>query len=245
MKRRRAIHVLLRLIASVAILGCTAKAPHLAIGAAVASRSGDQTDWRTRYSELEAAGGRVFSLDPKISSVRIYAFRGGRAARLGHNHVLSAPQFTGYFYLPREGASKARFDLEFRLDQLELDNPDYRSGLPGAFSATLSREDIASARAHMLGEENFQAERFPFVRIHSLQIVGESPRFAANILLEMHGRQREIWVPLSVEGLPDRLTVNGSFVLRQTEFDVQPFAAMGGLLAVQDAVVIEFTLVGA
>jgi hypothetical protein len=45
--------------------------------------------------------------------------------------------------------------------------------------------------------------------------------------------------------LPDRLLVSGSFVLRQTDFGVQPLSLLGGLLSVQDAVVIEFKLAGA
>jgi len=51
-------------------------------------------------------------------------------------------------------------------------------------------------------------------------------------------------VPLSVEGLPDSITVTGSFVLRQTDFGAQPYSVLGGLLAVKDEVVIEFKLTG-
>jgi polyisoprenoid-binding protein YceI len=53
-----------------------------------------------------------------------------------------------------------------------------------------------------------------------------------------------MWVPLSVEGLPDRLSVTGSLVLRQTDFGVQPYSVLGGMLAVQDEVIIEFKLLG-
>ena len=80
-----------------------------------------------------ASGGKLFALSPAQSTVRMYAFRAGKAARFGHNHVLSAPQFKGYFYLSPEGASvgvgASRFALEFRLDQLELDNPEHRAAV--------------------------------------------------------------------------------------------------------------------
>jgi hypothetical protein len=146
--------------------------------------------------------------------VRIYAFRAGRAARLGHNHVLSAPQFTGFFHLPIGGPASSRFDLVLRLDQLEIDDPASRSNLGAAFSAVLSPEDIVSTKEHLLGADNLQGDRFPFVRIHSLQISGEAPKFAAKVQVEMHGQKQEMWLPLDVEGLPDRLSVSGSFVLR-------------------------------
>jgi len=197
------------------------------------------------YSELGRTGGKVFTLAPKDSVVRIYAFRAGRAARLGHNHVLSAPQFTGFFHLPTGAAANGRFDLVFRLDQLEIDNPAYRSALGAAFSSVVSPEAIESTREHLLGENYLQADRFPFVRIQSLQISGEAPKFAAKVRVEIHGQQREMWIALDVEGLPDRLSVSGSFVLRQTDFGVQPYSLLGGLLSVQDEVVLDFKLAGA
>ena len=236
---------LLCLATTLSIFSCTATSPATKANIGSETQRGDQGDLKDNFSKLEQAGGKIFTLDPKISTVRIYAFRAGSAAKMGHNHVLSAPQFAGYFFLPPSGTSNARFDLEFRLDQLEIDNPTNRAPLGKAFSSVLSIEAIEGVREHMLGESNLQADRFPFVRIHSLQISGEAPKFAVKVQIDMHGRTREIWIPLNVEGLPDRLSVSGSFVLRQTDFGAQPYSVLGGLIAVQDEVVIEFKLVGA
>jgi hypothetical protein len=235
---------LLGIIAVINLVSCTAVTPRAAPGAPSVAQSGDKTDLKSIYSGLGAAGGKVFTLDPKSSVIRIYAFRGGRAAKLGHNHVLTAPQFTGLFHLPPSGASAARFDLEFRLDQLEIDDPALRLTLGSAFATKLSLADVEGSRKNMLGEENLQADRFPFVRIHSLQISGDGTKFAAKVQVEMHGQKREMWVPLSVEGLPEQLSVTGSFVLRQTDFGAQPYTVLNGLMAVQDEVVIEFKLKG-
>jgi len=241
---KKTLIILFAVAAAIALQSCNATSPATQTGLTAAPQNGGQPDLKTLYSELGRAGGKVFTLDPKTSAVRIYAFRAGRAAKVGHNHVLSAPQFTGFFHLPPEGALNARFDLEFRLDQLEIDNPEYRSVLGSAFSSFLSHEAIEGTREHMLGKDNLQADQFPVVRIHSLQIAGEAPKFAAKAQVEMHGQKREIWVPLSVEGLPDRLSAAGSFVLRQTDFGAQPYSVLGGMLAVQDEVVIEFKLLG-
>ncbi len=208
------------------------------------AQGGKNADLSSIYSSLANAGGKVISLDPQSSVVRIYAFRGGRAAKLAHNHILTAPTFTGFFYLPPSGASGARFDLEFRLDQLEIDDPVLRSTLGSAFASKLSAADVEGSRKHMLGEENLQADKFPFVRIHSLEISGDGTKFAAKVQVEMHGQKREMWIPLSVEGLPEKISVTGSFVLRQTDFGAQPYTVLNGLISVQDEVVIEFKLVG-
>ena len=203
-----------------------------------------KTDLKTIYSDLATAGGKVLTLDANASVIRIYAFRGGRAAKLAHNHVLAAPQFTGFFYLPAGGASESRFDLEFRLDQLEIDNPANRAVLGSAFATVLSPADVAGSRKHMLGEENLQADRFPYVRIHSLKISGDGTKFAAKIQVELHGQKREMWVPLDVEGLPGHLFVTGSMVLRQTDFGALPYTVLNGLIAVQDEVIVEFKISG-
>ena len=109
---------LLGAAATIALLSCTTTLPTTQASVASVSERNDPDALRAIYSRLGAAGGNVFELNPKTSSVRIYAFRAGRAARMGHNHVLAAPQFKGFVYLPSSGPTNARFDLEFRLDQL-------------------------------------------------------------------------------------------------------------------------------
>lgn len=241
---RRIAITLLCATATIALSSCTATSPVTQSSVASLAGSGDQDSLKTIYSKLGEVGGKVYTLNPASSTVRIHAFRAGSAARLGHNHVISVPQFTGFAYLPPSGPASARFDLEFRLDQLEIDNPAYRLALGKAFSSVLTSEARESIRNHMLGADNLEADQFPFVRIHSLQIAGEAPKFAVKVQVELHGQKREMWIPLDVAGLPDRLTVTGAFVLHQTDFGVHPYSALGGVLAVQDEVVIEFKLDG-
>jgi hypothetical protein len=244
MIRKKIGIALLGLAGIIILISCTTSSP-LQSGMASATQRGEPADLSAAYAALEKAGGKVYALDPKTSVVRIYAFRGGLMSKVGHNHVLSAPSFTGFAYLPSGEAANARFDLEFRLDELEIDNPEYRSGLGKAFAAILRPVEIAGTRSHMLGEENLQAERFPYVRVHSLQITGEFPKLAAKVQVELHGQKRELWIPLSIEGLPERIVVTGSFILRQTDFGIQPYTLPAGLLSVKDEVVIEFKLAGA
>jgi len=249
MNHRPALTLLAGLLAAVTLWSC-ASAPSAPVAASAPAQAMTGAaapvgpSLQATYDALAAGGGRVFALDPARSDVRIYVFRGGRAAKVGHNHVLSAPRFTGFFHQPGSAAAESRFDLEFRLDELEIDRPEHRAGLGAAFASVLSPEAIQGTREHMLGESNLEADKYPFVRIHSLEITGESPRFAARVQVHMHGQSREIWVPLQVEGLPERLSVAGSFVLRQTDFGAQPYSVLGGLIAVKDEVVIDFRLVG-
>jgi hypothetical protein len=227
-----------------ALLSCNAPLKPSRADLGPAETGSARVDLQAIYSEMGRTGGRIFALAPQDSVVRIYVFRAGRAARLGHNHVLSAPEFTGFFHLPPNGAASGRFDLLFRLDQLAIDDPAYRFGLGPAFSSVLSSDDIEGTKEHLLGADGLQADRFPFVSIRSLEISGEAPKFAARIEVDLHGQEREMWVPLEVQGLPDRISVSGSFVLSQTDFGLRPYSLLAGLLSVRNEVVLDFKLSG-
>ncbi len=247
MNRSRICFASLVFIGATVSTSCSDVPPRTPVSSASATQAraaSEPEPLQATYAHLAQDGGKVFTLDPASSSVRIYVFRDGRAARLGHNHVLSAPHFTGFMLLPPAGAPDARFDLEFRLDELEIDHPDHRAGLGAAFASVLTPDAIAGTREHMLGDSNMQAARYPLVRIHCLRISGESPRYAAQVAVEMHGVTRDQWIPLTVTGLPERLAVSGAFVLRQTDFGIHPYSVAGGLLAVKDEVVVDFSLTG-
>lgn len=231
--------------AAVLLCGCSVS-PTVGALAEVspAAQSQNAVDLAAQYAQLASQGGRVFKLRPDLSAVRIYAFRAGPAAKFAHNHVLSAPEFDGFFYMPQADPSQSRFDLVFRLDRLAMDVPAHRAEAGPAFAKLLSDTDIEATREHMLGAGNLQADRYPYVRIHSLNISGESPKFSVRLSLEMHGQTREMWVPLTVTGLPEAIHASGSFVVRQTDFGVKPYAVLGGLISVQDELIVDFSLVG-
>ena len=188
--------------------------------------------------------GRALHWRPDQSAVRIYVYRAGRAGRLGHNHVLTAPHFEGDFFLPDAGPSGAQFGLRFRLGELIVDAPEARAAAGPAFASDVSPAAIAATRGHMLGPDNLQADAYPVVQIDSLSIRGEAPRFAVQLRVAMHGQARDMWVPVTVTGLPKQVRAQGSLVLRQTDFGIAPYSVMNGLLAVEDALWVEFELVG-
>jgi hypothetical protein len=228
-------------VCALALAGCVATTPRPLVTSIADQAGAAQPALDASYAALAAGGGKLFKLDPQTSRLKIYAFRSGRLARLGHNHVLTAPQFSGYLYLPGS-LSDAQFDLLLRLDQLMLDDPAERALLGPAFASSLSAEAIAATREHMLGEDNLQAGQFPLVRIHSLQIAGELPKLAVQVAVELHGQTHQMWLPMTVTGLPQSLTVAGALVVRQSDFGIKPYSVMAGAMAVQDELVMEFEL---
>jgi polyisoprenoid-binding protein YceI len=141
----------------------------------------------------------------------------------------------------------ARFELSFRLDELEIDRPALRATMGPAFASVLDEDAVAGTRAHMLGPDNLEADRFPQVRLRSVQVTGQAPQLTAAVDIELHGRHRLQTVPLQVErqalGGPGGWRARGAFALRQSDYGIQPYAVLGGLLAVADELRIEFVLV--
>ncbi len=195
-------------------------------------------DYRARL----ANGAAVYQIDAAASDLRIYVFRGGKAAKLGHNHVLSAPRFEGYVSLPSDAVAEARFDLAFRFDELQIDDPALREQTGGNFAGARSESDIAGTAKNMLGPRVLNASEHPFARIRSLGVAGDWPILVATVAIEMHGTTREREVLLLVERSDQQLRARGELVLRQTEFGVTPLSILGGVIAVQDPVAIRFDL---
>ncbi len=187
--------------------------------------------------------GRLYALDPAQTTLRILVYRGGRLASLGHNHVIAAEQHAvGQVYLPKDGFATAGAELGFRLDELVLDSPAWRTALGGDFAKILSEADIAGTRANML--KALDAAQYPVVQAVTRTVEGGWPRPVLKLDVTLHGKTRTLDLPVEAakpEG-DQPLKARGRLVLRQTDFGIQPFTVLGGLLAIQDPLVVELDL---
>lgn len=163
------------------------------------------------------------------NEVRVMVFRAGAAARLGHNHVLRA----GDLRVEWQAAGPV---LRLRLDALEIDPPALRARLGPAFSTAVDDAAREGTRANLLKALN--AEKHPEVVVRTLRQVGEGPRRAVEGEIELHGQTRRQWWVAEVNGRRAR----GEVIVRQSDFGIRPFTVLGGLLAVEDALVVEFEL---
>lgn len=162
--------------------------------------------------------------------LRILVFRAGSAARLGHNHVLEAADL-------RVDWPAAGPELRFRLDALAIDPPALRERLGPAFASSVDDAARAGTRANLL--KALDAAAHPEVVVRTLQQLGEGGRRAVEAEITLHGVSRRQWFVAEVQGQRAR----GELVIRQSDFGIQPFTVLGGLLAVQDALVVQFELI--
>ena len=163
------------------------------------------------------------------NELRVLVFRGGTAARLGHNHVLRAADL-------RVDWPAAGPVLSFRLDALAIDPPALRQRLGPAFASAVDDEARAGTRANLL--KALDAAVHPEVVVRTLAQVGEGSRRAVEAEITLHGVTRRQWFAVDVDGRRAR----GEVVLRQSDFGIAPFTVLGGLLAVQDTLLVQFEL---
>lgn len=214
---------------------------------------------RAEGLQPEPGEGRLWRLAPADSLLQVLAFRQGALSGLGHNHVLTAPRLQGWLQLPADAdeplrlnaaqLARSRFALALRLDELQLDEPAQRARLGPAFATVLGAEAVAATRANLLGEAMLEAARFPWLRVHSVRLLGEGAQILAEIELDWHGRQQRVHLPLDLSMAPSPggaggqvLRVQGRMALRLTDFGIRPLSLMGGMLAVQDGIAVSLDL---
>ncbi|MDE3010615.1 MAG: YceI family protein [Pseudomonadota bacterium] len=196
------------------------------------------------YRERQASGDIVYLLEPARSDVRIYALRAGAAARFGHNHVITVPHFSGLAHAPSKGLRGAGADLGFRLAELQVDPPALRAAIGGGFAGTLDSDAIHGTLEHLMSDAAFGAASHPWVEISASVEAGETPVAIADVALSLHGETHHQRLALHVHADGQQLEISGMLAFRQGDYGVKPYAVMGGLLAVDDLVAVEFHLRG-
>jgi hypothetical protein len=104
----------------------------------------------------------------------------------------------------------------------------------------LSVEDVQATRANMLNHV-LEDEPFPFLQASLRDCDPAAGRFDVDVTA--HGVSRVLALrPTELRIEDAALSVRGEVAIRQTDFGMTPFAALGGLLQVADEVAITYSL---
>lgn len=197
-------------------LGCGLAAVGLFAGVAVADE--------TRQYTIDAAG----------SDVHWLVYKAGTLARLGHNHVISVAGLTGSVSTDAANPAASRFELQFPVASLVVDDPKQRSGLGQDFSSVPSADDIAGTRKNMLSERVLMGDQFATIRVSGQGPLGTADAQTLQITVNLLGRSVALTAPTKVETSGDELTASGEFELTHTALGMTPFSVMLGALQVAD-----------
>jgi hypothetical protein len=186
------------------------------------------------YQRLQAQGTPVFRVDSGRSLVTIAVRRGGTLAQFGHDHVVASRDVAGYV-APDEG----RADLYLPLYTLTVDEPALRA--TAGFDTQPSPADIEGTRRNML-DKVLEADRYPFATIAVNPMTNGAGTQPIDVAVTLHGVTRTVRTPVRVERAADGIGVTGSFAIDQSQFGIAPFSVLGGAIAVQDRLDIEFRI---
>lgn len=190
-----------------------------------------------------AAESKVLRLSAQQSELRLLVYRAGALARLGHNHVISAPELQGsVFRHPDLGRSQ--FEITIAVAALAIDDPQLRAQEGEGFESVPSDDDIAGTRRNMLSASLLDGTVYPEVRVtgSGMQDLGDgTATIEATIAIKGAAVTRTLPLELSEED--DRITVVGEMTLSHTELGLEPFSVMLGALQVAEEMTLKFRLV--
>lgn len=182
-----------------------------------------------------------FLVDLEASEIRLLVYRAGPLARFGHNHTISG-RVRGEI---RAGARAADsgFRLEIPVESFIVDATAARAEEGEEFAAEVSEQARQATRDNLLGKDVLDSASLPLIKVNSVALFG--PRWNPMVLAQatLHGTTRDLRFPAAVVQQGDLLTVIASFRIRQSDFDLTPFTALGGGLQVRDEIDIRLRLV--
>jgi polyisoprenoid-binding protein YceI len=182
-----------------------------------------------------------YSVDAQHSEVEFLVYKAGSLAAFGHNHTVEAREFSGDVHLA-PAFKDSMFSLKLPVKDFAVDRAEARAAAGEDFKSKPSANDIKGTTEHMLGADSLDAEKYPDVTIQSVSVSGEAAKAEMTVRITLHGTARDIKVPLSVSRAGDDLTAAGDFELRQSEFGIKPYSALGGALQVADAFKVHFKI---
>ena len=180
-----------------------------------------------------APGSRELRVVPAESLLQVFVYRGGKMARLGHNHVIASHTLAGKVWLARD-LSRTRFDLSFGVADLTIDEPELRATAGADFPPGVPQSARDGTRRNMLSAALLDGERFPDIRLRATDVLAKGEDYDVGVEVTIKGQVHSVRVPMRIEQSGGTLTARGEFTLRQSELGLTPFTVMMGALAVLD-----------
>jgi hypothetical protein len=184
------------------------------------------------YRQAEAAGRKIFRVDPARSLVTILVQRDGPLANLGHAHLIASHDVKGYIDL-----DAGRADLYVPLDRLTVDEQNLRQEI--GLTTPLSSGAIEGTRRNML-DKVLEAGRYPVVLIQVTRVANDRSRLYVKIMLQ--GKVHDYEVPAQIETFTGGIVISGQMTFNQTDFGIIPFSILGGAIQVQDRLDLRFKI---
>jgi polyisoprenoid-binding protein YceI len=188
------------------------------------------------------AGARAFEIDPAKSVVTILVNKAGPFAKFAHNHVVTSGQESGFAWEGRDPAGSG-FEIHVPVAALTVDDPAVRAAIGGEFAGEVPESAREGTYGNMTRPEVLDLAEFPEVIVRCDGLAGSWDRPVAAADLTIRGATRRVEIPMELERGAGTFTARGSLHIRQSDFGITPFSAVGGAIQVGDELELRFDIV--
>lgn len=193
-------------------------------------------------SPQPAPGSVRYRIDGAHSEVLIWVMSDGPMAQLGHNHVIEVAGLNGELWLAAE-PQRSVFTLEFPVAALRLDEPQRREQQGSGYEETLSEEDIAGTRTHMLDTPMLDGAEYPLIQLYSESISRADSGWIAHTVIRVRAYNARVDIPVQMESLADQVHLSGEFTVTHAALGLVPHSALLGALRVAEPLRIRFHII--
>jgi len=188
-----------------------------------------------------SAGPLPLTVDGARSSVVAIAEVAGVLGFLGHPHAILATEVSVELVYDEETPSRSRVEVRVPTRALRIDSREAIAA--GRLRSRPDPETVEKLQTKMLSPRMLDAERHPTIEFTSTGVEQGDGRVRIRGVFRMHGRAREIEIPVRVARLPSSVfRFSGEFDVRQTDFGIQP-ESIAGVVKVADPVTIQFDVI--
>ena len=192
---------------------------------------------RTNYLQADPQYA-VYEVDSNLSQILVRAYRGGLLAKLGHDHIIASQDIRGYVRI-HDKIGDCRADFYAPLSSLDVDNEKFRAA--ENLDSTPSEKDIIGTKNNML--KSLEQSIFPVVKLHSSDCSAALAGAMTSVALTIHGVTQPLQLAIKIAQEEDgTLLLSGAFSILQTDFSIQPFSIMNGLIKVQDRLDLRYLI---
>lgn len=177
----------------------------------------------------------AYALDPAKSSLLVRTGSAGIFSAFGHDHELSARTFEARFDVDEKDVfrSKVAFSIDATsfhvVDQESLDDAkEIEANMNTGVLESASFPRIEFASTSLALRQGEPAERA------LAAFAGKEVEVTLTGELTLHGVKKTMRVPGRLSLERDLLRVRGEFALKQTDYGIKPYSAVGGAVKVED-----------
>jgi polyisoprenoid-binding protein YceI len=177
-----------------------------------------------------------YRLVPDESKFTVQAFAEGLFSAFGHDPVLAIKDFRGEVQFVPGSFESASLNITIKADSILLTNE--------------VKEKDRSEIEQTMREQVLEIDKYPEIAFVSSNIsvtrLAEG-RYRARVIgdLTFHGAtQKNLWITSEVNVSGESLSARGEFSLKQTDFGIKPFSAVGGTIKLKNELKFTFDIAG-